>query len=701
MKDRELSKSIIHVLTHDAEHAYNYKQIAAVLGIKDPYVRKRIVTLLDQLKKDGQLDELQRGKYQIKNGAQELKGYIQFISKGGAFFIHPNIQKDIYIHPSNLNHALNGDKVLIKIVPFKGKSEGKVIKVLERTKKEFTGVIDGNKNVFFLIPDDKSAKTHFFIDRKNLNGAKKGQKVKTKFLSWPKHVKSPQVAVTEIIGNPGELNVEMNSILAEFGFPTKFPKRVLNEVDLIQEPNYNIESKKRKDFRSTTTFTIDPHDAKDFDDAISVSFLPSGHTEIGVHIADVGHYVKTDSYLDKEAFLRANSVYLVDRVIPMLPERLSNELCSLRPKEDKLTFSAVFELNDECQVISRWFGKTIIHSNHRFTYEDAQEIIEGKDGPFKDELLKVNQLAQKCRLTRLSNGALNVKSSEVRFRLDEEGEPIETVLKVSKEAHQLIEEFMLLANREVAMKLAKPEKNIKKGVNVFRIHDDPSEEKLNDLKLYLSAMGYQIIRKKNKPITYSLNKVMELAEKRGELDLISPMIIRAMSKAVYSIDNVGHYGLSFDYYTHFTSPIRRYADLIIHRSLIDFLAKNRINTDHKHFTHVCNHISKMEKQAVEAERASIKYMQVKFLTKFIGKEFDGMISGLTEWGMYVELNENKCEGMIPLKSLTDDQYFFDSDTMTVTGYHDQKSFKVGQTIRVIVKKTDPYKRQIDFGLVSS
>ena len=696
MKDRALSKSIIQVLTHDAENAYNYKQIAAVLGVKDPYIRKRIVTLLDQLKKDGQLDEIYRGKYQIKDGSQELTGYIQFISKGGAFFIHPNIQKDIYIHPSNLNKALNGDKVLIKIVSFKGKSEGKVLKVLERTKKEFTGIVDGNKNVFFLIPDDKSVKTHFFIDKKHLNGAKKGQKVKTKFLSWPKHVKSPQVAVTEIIGNPGELNVEMNSILAEFGFPSRFPKRVLNEVELIKEPNYAIESKKRKDFRPKTTFTIDPNDAKDFDDAISIAFLESGNMEIGVHIADVGHYVKPESFLDKEALLRGNSVYLVDRVIPMLPERLSNELCSLRPHEDKLTFSAVFELDPNCNVLSSWFGKTIIHSDHRFTYEDAQEIIEGGDGPFKKEITQINKLAQKCRKQRLSNGALNVKSNEVRFRLDEEGEPIETVLKVSKEAHQLIEEFMLLANREVAKKLAKPEKNIKKGINVFRIHDNPSEEKLNDLKLFLTSMGYEIIRKKNKPITYSLNNIMKDAEKRGELDLISPMIIRAMSKAVYSTDNVGHYGLAFDYYTHFTSPIRRYADLVVHRSLIDFLNEQKIGTDSKHLNYICNHISKMEKQAVDAERASIKYMQVKFLSKFIGDTFEGTISGLTEWGMYVELSENKCEGMISLKSMSDDQYFFDPGTMTVTGYHSQNSFKMGQEVKVRVKKTNLFKRQIDF-----
>ena len=696
MKDRALSKSIIQVLTHDAENAYNYKQIAAVLGVKDPYIRKRIVTLLDQLKKDGQLDEIYRGKYQIKDGSQELTGYIQFISKGGAFFIHPNIQRDIYIHPSNLNKALNGDKVLIKIVSFKGKSEGKVLKVLERTKKEFTGIVDGNKNVFFLIPDDKSVKTHFFIDKKHLNGAKKGQKVKTKFLSWPKHVKSPQVAVTEIIGNPGELNVEMNSILAEFGFPSRFPKRVLNEVELIKEPNYAIESKKRKDFRTKTTFTIDPNDAKDFDDAISIAFLESGNMEIGVHIADVGHYVKPESFLDKEALLRGNSVYLVDRVIPMLPERLSNELCSLRPHEDKLTFSAVFELDPNCNVLSSWFGKTIIHSDHRFTYEDAQEIIEGRDGPFKKEITQINKLAQKCRKQRLSNGALNVKSNEVRFRLDEEGEPIETVLKVSKEAHQLIEEFMLLANREVAKKLAKPEKNIKKGINVFRIHDNPSEEKLNDLKLFLTSMGYEIIRKKNKPITYSLNNIMKDAEKRGELDLISPMIIRAMSKAVYSTDNVGHYGLAFDYYTHFTSPIRRYADLVVHRSLIDFLNEQNIGTDSKHLNYICNHISKMEKQAVDAERASIKYMQVKFLSKFIGDTFEGTISGLTEWGMYVELLENKCEGMISLKSMSDDQYFFDPGTITVTGYHSQNSFKMGQEVKVRVKKTNLFKRQIDF-----
>ena len=699
MKDRVLSEQILKVVQTHPEHAYNYKQIAAVLAIKDPFIRKRIVTLLSQLAKNGVLVELSRGKFQIKSSNIEHEGHIQTVSKGGGYFISPKIEKDIYIHPSNLKNALNGDKVLIRSTLFKGKEEGRIVKIIERVKKEYIGVIEISPNFSFFVPDDRSVKTHFFIEKKYLNGAKNGQKVKVKFLSWPKNAKSPQAAVIEIIGNPGELNVEMNSILSEFGFPTKFLSPIIKDLEKIEIPNYDKEAKKRRDFRNITTFTIDPVDAKDFDDALSFKKIDEKIIEVGVHIADVGHFVKEKSIIDNEAFQRGNSVYLVDRVIPMLPEKLSNVLCSLRPKEDKLTFSVVFKMSLNGEILDTWFGKTVIHSNHRFNYEDVQEIIEGQKHSLSNELITLNNIAKTIRSKRLNNGALNIESSEVRFQLNEKGFPIGTFIKISKEAHQLIEEFMLLANKYVAMKMGKPHKNKLITPFIFRVHDDPNEEKLNDLKIYLQSMGYELIRKKNKPISFSLNEVMKKAKEKKELHLISPMVIRSMSKAVYSSDNIGHYGLSFQYYTHFTSPIRRYADLIVHRKLFETLSE-KSGYSKEQLEHTCNHISKMEKQAVDAERASIKYMQVLYLGEKIGEQFNGMINGLTDWGMYVELDKNKCEGMIPLNSIKDDQYYYDDEQKLVIGHNSRKSFKIGQEIKVIVKKADLHKRQIDFKLIN-
>ena len=699
MKDRVLSEQILKVVQTHPEHAYNYKQIAAVLAIKDPFIRKRIVTLLSQLAKNGVLVELSRGKFQIKSSNIEHEGHIQTVSKGGGYFISPKIEKDIYIHPSNLKNALNGDKVLVRSTLFKGKEEGRIVKIIERVKKEYIGVIEISPNFSFFVPDDRSVKTHFFIEKKHLNGAKNGQKVKVKFLSWPKNAKSPQAAVIEIIGNPGELNVEMNSILSEFGFPTKFLSPIIKDLEKIEIPNYDKEAKKRRDFRNITTFTIDPVDAKDFDDALSFKKIDEKIIEVGVHIADVGHFVKEKSIIDNEAFQRGNSVYLVDRVIPMLPEKLSNVLCSLRPKEDKLTFSVVFKMSLNGEILNTWFGKTVIHSNHRFNYEDVQEIIEGQKHSLSNELITLNNIAKTIRSKRLNNGALNIESSEVRFQLNEKGFPIGTFIKISKEAHQLIEEFMLLANKYVAMKMGKPHKNKLITPFIFRVHDDPNEEKLNDLKIYLQSMGYELIRKKNKPISFSLNEVMKKAKEKEELHLISPMVIRSMSKAVYSSDNIGHYGLSFQYYTHFTSPIRRYADLIVHRKLFETLSE-KSGYSKEQLEHTCNHISKMEKQAVDAERASIKYMQVLYLGEKIGEQFNGMINGLTDWGMYVELDKNKCEGMIPLNSIKDDQYYYDDEQKLVIGHNSRKSFKIGQEIKVIVKKADLHKRQIDFKLIN-
>ena len=699
MKDRDLAERILKVIREHPDYSYNYKQVAAVLGVKDAFIRKRIVTLLQQLAKNGVLKEIERGKYQVKESNKELVGHIQTVSKGGGYFMSPKIEKDIYIHSSNLKNALNGDKVIIKSSLYKGKEEGRVLKIIERVKKEYIGVIEISEKFCFFIPDDRMVKTHFFIEKKHINKAKNGQKVKIKFLSWPKNAKSPHGAVTEIVGNPGEINVEMNSILSEFGFPTKFSNSVIKDLDSIPNPNYDKEAKKRRDFRKVTTLTIDPVDAKDFDDALSFKELDNQITEIGVHIADVGHFVKEKSIIDNEAFQRGNSVYLVDRVIPMLPEKLSNVLCSLRPKEDKLTFSVVFKINKEGEVLDTWFGKTVIHSNHRFTYEEVQEIIEGKKNTFSNEINTLNTLAKIIRSKRLDSGALNIESSEVKFQLDDKGTPIGTYMKVSQEAHQLIEEFMLLANKHVAIKMGKAAKNKLVSPFIYRVHDDPNEEKLNDLKIYLKSMGYEIIRKKNKPISFSLNEVMQKAKKRKEIHLISPMIIRSMSKAIYSSDNIGHYGLAFQYYTHFTSPIRRYADLIVHRRLIKSLEEKNAHSKDQ-LEHTCNHISKMEKQAVEAERASIKYMQVVFLKERIGQQFTGVISGLTDWGIYVEINENKCEGMISLNSMKDDQYYYDSEKKSTTGYKTRKTYKMGQEVKIIVKKADLHKRQIDFKLIN-
>ena len=700
-KDRQLRESILSVLSKNSESTYNYKQVAAVLGIKDPFIRKRIVQLLEQLEKDKILKQVSRGKFLLKNNSNELEGTLQFVSRGGAYFICSNLDKDIFIHSSKLKNALNGDRVLVKTIIYKGKTEGQVTKILERVKKEYIGLIEKSKDFYFLRPDDRLLNQDFFIEKKHLNGAKDGQKVKVKFLSWPKNVKSPQAAVTDILGEPGEINVEMNSILAEFGFPLKFPNKVTHETDTIEEPNYNIEAKKRKDFRKTTTFTIDPIDAKDFDDALSYKELNNGNIEIGIHIADVGHYVKENTHLDKEAFYRANSVYLVDRVIPMLPEKLSNQLCSLRPNEDKLTFSAVFELSKEAVVKKSWFGKTIIHSDNRFTYEEAQAIIEGEDHLFKKEILEMNRYAEILRKNRMKKGALNVESQEVRFQLDESGNPIGTVLKESKAANKLIEEFMLLANKYVAMFMGKPEKDKLIKPSVYRIHDEPNPEKISDLRIFLDSMDYQIVREKNKPISFSLNKVMEQAKSRKELHLIAPMIIRSMSKASYSTENIGHYGLAFEYYSHFTSPIRRYADLIVHRNLLELLnVKNKYKNPSNDLNYQCKHLSKMEKQAVDAERASIKYMQVIYLSKHIGIQFEGRISGLTDWGMYVELNDNKCEGMVPLKSMKEDQFFYEQDQQVIMGYSSRKCFKMGQDVVVVVNNTNLSKRQIDFKLIS-
>ncbi len=698
---KDLTKKILNLFSENPSKLYNYKQISAKLNIKDLSQRKLINEILYDLEFDEMIEAKGRGQFKgIKSSASSsnIEGQISFTQRGAAYVISDQLEEDVFIHQRNTGQAFNNDIVSVQLKTHGGKLEGEVVSIVERAKHEFVGTIDVSASAVFVRPDDSKMPVDFFIERGHLKGAKNGEKVIVKFLTWPKRVKSPFGAVVSRLGAAGTMDVEMHSILAEFGFPFKFPNEVTLESEKIKEADYDIEVKNRRDFRDVLTFTIDPHDAKDFDDALSYKELKNGNIEIGIHIADVSHYVQPNTQLDREAYSRGNSVYLVDRVIPMLPEILSNKLCSLRPEETKLTFSAVFELDKEAKVVSEWFGKTIIYSDKRFAYEDAQAIIEGKvkDDHFGDVILTMDKYAKVLRKKRMSTGALEIESQEVRFKLDAQSNPLGIVLKVSKDANKLIEEFMLLANRSVAAFIGKPEPNKLVIPFLYRTHDQPNEEKIADLKIFLDQFGYKIQHVKGKPISFALNKVMEEAKAKDELHIIGPMVIRSMSKAIYETDNIGHYGLAFDYYSHFTSPIRRYADLLVHRVLFEKL-NNRTYNGSKELDAQCKHISATEKEASSAERASTKYMQVKFMSDKIGQSFEGKITGVTDFGLFVELNETKCEGLIHVSSL-DGSFSLNDKTKRLESYQTKESFYLGQAIQVVVKNTDMFKKQIDLEL---
>ncbi len=537
-----------------------------------------------------------------------------------------------------------------------------------------------------------------FVPLSDLNGAKNGQKVQVSITDWPEGAKNPIGKIINVLGTQGENDTEMNAILAQYGFPLSFPDAVEKEANAIPETVSEAEIKGRRDFRQTTTFTIDPADAKDFDDAISFKKLENGNYEIGVHIADVSHYVLPKSNLDKEAYERATSVYLVDRVIPMLPERLSNGVCSLRPNEDKLCFAAVFELDDQANVITQWFGRTAIHSDKRFSYEEAQEVIENKAGDFAEELLKLNDLAYKLRDKKFKNGAISFESAEVKFKLDERGKPIGVYVKERKDAHKLIEDFMLLANKKVAEFIAKKGKGKQKYTFVYRSHDSPNLENLNNFATFASRFGYKINMKTDKEIAKSLNYLMEDVEGKKEQNILTQLAIRSMAKAIYTTKKTSHYGLAFDHYTHFTSPIRRYPDVMVHRLLALYLDGGK-SANEEEYEAASSHSSAMEKRAADAERASIKYKQAEYLEENIGSIFTGIISGVTEWGMYVEIIENKCEGMIRLRDITDDFYVLDEKNYCIIGQRKKKKYQLGDEVQVRVKKVDLSKRQIDFSLI--
>ena len=704
-------KSLLKIFAKTPFDALNYKQVASRMGAFDKGSRKMIADTILSLAEEKILIEERKGKYKIDPKyinddllpQNYVVGTIDMKQTGKAYVIPNNdTMDDIMISANNTRHALHGDTVKVLLFPARRmhKQEGQVVEIIQRAKTRFVGRIQLQSHFAFLIPDNKSMAVDIFIPLDNLNNAKNGDKALVEMTEWPKHLNNPVGKVVQVLGKPGDNNVEMQSILAEFDFPLSFPKEVEKAADKISMDIPEEEIAKRRDFRSITTFTIDPADAKDFDDALSIRKLDNGNYEIGVHIADVSHYVIENGAIDHEAYNRGTSVYLVDRTIPMLPERLCNGVCSLRPNEDKLCFSAVFEMNNDAVVINKWFGKTVINSDRRFSYEEAQAVIETGEGELKEEILKLNSLATILREQRYKNGAINFDTKEVKFILDENAKPIGVYTKEAKEANFLIEEFMLLANRSVAEHIGKVKERKKAKTFVYRVHDEPNPEKLGTFVQFVAKLGYKIKTTSRKTLADSFNKLFVDIEGKGEQNMIDSIAIRTMSKAYYSTDNIGHYGLGFPYYTHFTSPIRRYPDLMVHRLLYSYL-NNASSANIEFCEEQCKHSSLMERKAAEAERTSVKYKQAEFLSDKIGQEFPALISGVSKWGIYAEIEENKCEGMISLGSLQDDYYYLDEDNYQVIGRRYGRQYKLGDSIRIKVLRVDMEKKQMDFALIET
>ncbi|MCD6346706.1 MAG: ribonuclease R [Bacteroidales bacterium] len=694
-----IRNQILGIFSNNTLQTFNYKQISRRLDVSDPSERKLISTVLNELVHDGHLEEIERGKYKLKTRGGYICGIVQMTRSGTAFIITDDIKEDVFITNRNLNHALDGDKVKVYLYARKSGDRlvGEITQILEQRERTFVGEIVRAASYYFLDADNKGMPYDIFIQPGKLKGAKDGEKVIARITDWPANTKNPFGEVLEVLGEVGSHETEMHAILAEFELPYSFNAAVEDEADKIPGGIKPEEISRRKDFRTVKTFTIDPADAKDFDDALSIRPLTEGVWEVGIHIADVSHYVRPGSKLDEEAYARGTSVYMVDRVVPMLPERLSNELCSLKPNEDKLCFSAVFQVNEKAEVLHQWFGKTIIHSDRRFSYQEAQDVIETGKGDLKDEIMTLHKLAGILRQRRFSKGAFSFERAEVKFNLDDKGKPLGVFFREAKESNWLIEEFMLLANKKVAEKIGRVKKGAIAKAFVYRIHDRPDPEKIENFSNFVHRFGYSLKTGSDQAIAQSMNQLVHAIKGKNEQYILESLAIRTMAKAKYSCKNIGHYGLVFQYYTHFTSPIRRYPDLMVHRLLQAYLDGGKSENANK-CEMWCEHASAREELAVQAERASVKYKQVEFLRDHIGEVFDGVISGVNEWGFYVELVENHCEGMVPVRELTDDFYEYDERNYCLTGSRTHRKFEIGQSVRVEITRTDIARRQIDFAL---
>ncbi|MFY0628874.1 MAG: ribonuclease R [Flavobacteriaceae bacterium] len=714
---KDLTRNIFKILNEDSSKYYNYKQIAGKLGISDTDGKTQILRKLVELTANKKIKEIDRGKFQINEDRKYHTGTLDLTSNGNGYFICDDFEEDIFIPSINLGKGLQND--LVKAYIYKkrrsNKLEADVVEVLERSKTEFVGTLQMSKNFGFVIPDNRKMYADIFISKGKLSTAEHGDKVLAKLTDWPENSKNPFGKITQVLGKPGDHDTEIHSILLEYGLPYEFPKEVEEDASTLSVEITKEEIAKRRDMRSDLTFTIDPKDAKDFDDALSFTKLENGNYEIGIHIADVSHYVQPKTILDDEAYDRATSVYLVDRVVPMLPEILSNGVCSLRPEEEKLTFSAVFEMNNKAQIIDQWFGRTVTYSDKRFAYEEAQVIIESKkkfipkeisitgdsyevDERIVEATLKLDELAKIMRKRRMKEGAISFDRVEVKFNLDEKANPTGVYFKEAKDANKLIEEFMLLANRKVGEFIGQHKGKPTKNTFVYRVHDEPDVDKLASLQNIISKFGYKINTETKESTSQSLNKLLHDVHGKGEANMVETLAIRSMSKAAYTTQNIGHYGLAFDYYSHFTSPIRRYPDVMTHRLLQHYL-DGKTSPKAEIYEERCKHSSKQEELASKAERESIKYMQIKYMQDHKDEEFKGVISGVTEWGIYVEISSNKCEGMVRIRDIKNDYYIFDEKQYAIVGQSTHHMYQLGDEVVVKVKNTDLERKHLDFTLI--
>lgn len=702
MTKKELAKMLQDFFHAKQGEILSLKYIFEALKLTTHPLKMLCMDILSEMKEDDYITETEKHRYRLNTHGIEMTGVFQRKSNGKNSFLPDDGGEPIFIAERNSAHAMNNDRVRIAFyAKRRGKgAEGEVIEILQRANDTIVGTLEVNKGYAFLLTENRTLANDVFIPKDKLKGGKSGDKAVVKIVEWPERAKNPIGQVIDILGKAGENTAEMHAILAEYGLPYVYPASVEKAADRIPAEIPAEEIACREDFRDVTTFTIDPKDAKDFDDALSIRQLKNGLWEVGVHIADVTHYVPEGGIIDKEAEKRATSVYLVDRTIPMLPERLCNFICSLRPDEEKLAYSVIFNLNEKAEVVDSRVVHTVIKSNRRFTYEEAQQVIETGQGDYKDEILQLNKLAKLLREKRFVAGAINFDRYEVKFEIDEKGKPVSVYFKISKDANKLIEEFMLLANRTVAERIGIVPKGKKPKVFPYRIHDLPDPDKLDNLAQFIARFGYKLRTTGSKAdVSKSINHLLDDIQGKKEENLIETVSIRAMQKARYSTHNIGHYGLAFEYYTHFTSPIRRYPDMIVHRLLTKYLDQHGRTVSEKKYEALCDHCSEMEQVAANAERSSIKYKQVEFMTERLGQVYDGVISGVTEWGLYVELNENKCEGMVPIRDLDDDYYEFDEKNYCLRGRRTNRTYSLGDAITIRVARANLEKKQLDFALV--